>query len=75
VTIQLPFGADPNRTIKVQARDFAANVPIEVALIPDSGPSVTYTATINNTAANPAQIDVPVVVPANTVVTVQAWTR
>jgi hypothetical protein len=75
VTVQLPFGADPNRTIVVRARDFAADVPIEVSLTPDSGSPVTYTATINNSANNPGQVAVPVVVPANTVVTVHAWTR
>jgi hypothetical protein len=75
VTIQLPFGADANRTVTVQARDFGATVPVEVVLIPDSGVPAAYTATIDNAGANPARVTVPVTVPANTVVTVQAWSR
>jgi hypothetical protein len=75
ITIQLPFGSDPNRIVKVQARDFGSIVPIEVALIPDSGTPLIYSATIDNSTVNPAQVSVPVVVPNNTVVTVQAWAR
>ena len=75
VTVQLPFGASSDRTIKVQARDFKANVVIEVVLTPDSGEPKTYKATIDNTAGTPAFATVPVTVPANTLVTVQAWAR
>jgi hypothetical protein len=73
VSLQLPFGSDPNVSVTIQARDFNAVVPIEVVLTPDSGDRTVFTAQIDNTTANPATVDVPVVVPVNTVVTIHAW--
>jgi hypothetical protein len=75
VLVNLPFGSATNRTVTVQARDFNTIVPINVVLTPDSGPPVTYPATIDNLASNPAQTVVNVVVPVNTVVNISAWTR
>lgn len=75
VTLQLPFGSDPNQTVTVQARDFGREVEIEVALIPDSGEPLVYTAMVPNGTANPATVMVPVQVPANVLITVQAWAR
>ncbi|MDB6036538.1 MAG: hypothetical protein JWM99_379 [Verrucomicrobiales bacterium] len=75
VVFTLPFGSSPNRTIKIQARDFARNVPIRVTLTPDSGSILTFDAEVNNSTANPAVVDVPVTVPVNTLVTVHCWTR
>ena len=75
VTITLPFGSDPNRTIVVQARNFNAQLPIDVVLTPDTGVRVTVQAQIDNAAANPATITVPVTFPVNTPVVVNAWTR
>jgi hypothetical protein len=75
VFIQLPFGSTSNRTVTVQARDFNALVPIDVVLTPDNGISATYAATIDNQAANPAQVVVNVVVPVNVQTAVHAWTR
>ncbi len=75
VIVNLPFGTDPNRTITVQARNFQAAVPIEVVLTPDNGPSVLVKAEINNSAANPAIVKVPVTFPVNTLVSVNAWIR
>jgi hypothetical protein len=75
VTVNLPFGADPNRTVTVQAKNFKAVVPIEVVLTPDNGPSLKLQAQIDNTAANPASLAVPVTFPINTPVTVNAWIR
>ena len=64
-----------NQTVTVQARNFGnAAVPIEVALIPDSGEKTTYPAVIDN-SSNPGQISVPVTVTPNTRVQVQAWIR
>jgi hypothetical protein len=71
----LPFGTTPERTVKIQARDFGRVVPIRVVLTPDSGLPVTVDAEIDNTTTNPAVIDVPVTVPVNTQVTVHSWTR
>src|SRR5262249_18225970 len=42
VLIQLPFGSDPNRVIKVQAQDFNDVVPITIQLTPDNGDPVKY---------------------------------
>lgn len=75
VTFILPFGSSPERTVKVQARDFGRNVPILVTLTPDSGSPVTVEAEVDNTTVNPAVVEVPVTLPVNTLVTVHAWTR
>lgn len=74
-TFLLPFGSTPNRTVKVQASDFGRLVPIRITLTPDSGERVTVDAEVDNTAPGSATVDVPVVVPVNTLVTVHAWTR
>lgn len=75
VNIQLPFGSTTNRTVTIQARDFNAVVPISLALVPDSGRPMIYQGSIDNQASNPAQTTINVVVPVNTVVSVNAWTR
>lgn len=70
-----PIGAPTNQTVTVQARNFNTNaVPIEVALIPDSGERETFPAVIDN-SVNPGQVIVPVAVTPNTKVEVQAWIR
>jgi hypothetical protein len=70
VTVKLPFGSDPNRSIVVQARHFNAAIPIEVVLTPHTSAATKIQATINNAAANPATITVPVTLPVNTPVAV-----
>ena len=75
VTVTVPFGSDPNRTVVVQARNMGADVPIEVVLTPHIGPSIKILTNINNTAANPASVTVPVTFPINTPVAVNAWIR
>ena len=75
VRVQLPFGSDTNRTVRIQARDFGTDVPIRLTLTPDSGRRIEINATIANGAANPAEVTVPVGLPANTLVTIHAWTR
>jgi hypothetical protein len=73
VSLQLPFDSDPNVSVTVRAQDFGAVVPIQVVLTPDSGPRSVVASEINNTTVNPATVDVPIVVPVNTVVTVHVW--
>jgi hypothetical protein len=75
VSITLPFGSDPNRNIVVQARNLGGVVPVEVVLTPNTGPAIKVQAQINNAAANPATVSVPVTFPINTPVTVNAWIR
>ena len=75
VFVELPFGANTNQTVVVQARNFNTNVAIRVVLTPAAGDPVSVDANIDNTATNPAQVSVPVGVPLNTVVAVHAWTR
>jgi hypothetical protein len=48
VSFQLPFGSDPNRTIKVQASGWGRVVPIKIVLTPDSGTPTTFAARIDN---------------------------
>jgi hypothetical protein len=74
VTLQLPFGASPNQTIRVQANDWGRVVPIRVVLTPESGAPTIFDAEINNAATNPAVGDVPIVLPVNSLVTVHCWT-
>lgn len=75
VTFTLPFGSTPDRTVKIQARDFGRVVPIRVMLTPDSGSRITVDSEIDNTTENPAVVEVPITVPVNTLVTIHAWTR
>jgi hypothetical protein len=75
VFVELPFGANTNQTVVVQARNFGTNVNIRVVLTPAAGDPITYDSQINNLAGNPAQTTVNVGIPLNTVVAVNAWTR
>jgi len=75
VFVELPFGANTNQTVVVQARNFGTNVNIRVVLTPAAGEPITYDSQINNLAVNPAQVTVNVGIPLNTVVAVNAWTR
>jgi hypothetical protein len=75
VRFQLPFGSDTNRSIVLQARNFGADIPIRLTLTPDSGRRIIIDTNINNTVSNPASVVIPVGLPANTLITVNAWTR
>ena len=75
VSITLPFGSDPNRTIVVQARDFGSSVPIRVTLTPEHGTSSSVDALIDNQASNPAQTTVNVTFPIGVPTSVRVWTR
>ncbi len=75
-TLQLPFGSSPNRTVRIQARDFNAQVPITLVLTPDHGTPITYTSTIRNTAGNnPATVDVNIVMPINEQTTFHVYSK
>lgn len=75
VSFTLPQDSSTNQTVTVQASNFGAPVPIRVVLTPDNGPSSSYETTIDNSTLNPASVTVPVVVPVNVQVHVNAWTR
>lgn len=75
VTFILPPNSSTNQTVTVQASNFGAPVPIRVVLTPDNGPGSSYDTQIDNSTANPAYVTVPVVVPVNVRVHVNAWTR
>jgi hypothetical protein len=75
VFVELPFGANTNQTVTVQARNFGADVNIRVVLTPAAGDPLSFDAQITNQVANPPQVIVPVGIPLNTVVAVNAWTR
>ncbi len=75
-TLQLPFGGSPNRTVRVQARNFNAEVPVTLVLTPDHGRALTYTGTINNIGANnPATVDINVVMPINEQTTFHVYSK
>jgi hypothetical protein len=71
----LPFGTDPEQTVTVQATDFTGEVPITVALIPESGDRIEYDDCIDMGGNSVAQLVVPVTFPINTLTHVQVWTR
>jgi hypothetical protein len=73
--VLLPAGTSPNQTVKVRAKDFGQTVPIRVVLNPDSGPSQSYDAQIDNAGANPAETTVNVTFPANVLTHIQVFTR
>ncbi len=75
VVFTLPFGSTTNRTVKIQAQDFAPNVPIRVTLTPDTGDRSVFDTEVDNSTVNPAVVEVPITVPVNTLVTVHCWTR
>jgi len=74
VQISLPAGAPTNHTVTVQARDFTNDVAITVAVIPNDRASSNYLTTVVMTN-NPAQISVPVVIPADSTSRIFVWTR
>ena len=51
------------------------DVAIRVVLTPDNGSSSSYDTNIDNSTINPASVTVPVVLPVNVQVQVNAWTR
>ncbi len=75
VSITLPFGTNPTQNVVVQATDFEGMVDIDVVVTPENGTRVVYPATIDATGGNPAQVTVPVQIPLNTGVLINAWTR
>jgi hypothetical protein len=46
-----------------------------VTLTPDSGKRTFVDTTVDNPTATPREVTVPIALPANTLVTVQVWTR
>jgi hypothetical protein len=74
-TFLLPFGSTPERTVKIQARDFGKVIPIRITLTPDTGSPVIVDAEVDNSVNNPATVEVPVTFPVNSKVTVHCWTR
>lgn len=75
VTIQLPDNSPTNQTVTVQARGFAASIPIQVAVTPQSGSRTIYPAFIDNVGNNPTNVTVPVIIPPNTIATIEVWTK
>lgn len=75
VIVNLPFNSPTGQVVRLRAKDFNSVVPVRVVLTPDNGQRVVYDAEIDNKAANPATVDVPVVMPVNVQVTINAWTR
>lgn len=75
VSIALPFGSDPNQSVVVRAANFEGLVNIDVVVTPDHGPRSVYPAMIDAASANPAEVTVPVLIPQNTGVKINVWTR
>ena len=75
VSIFMPLGSDATQTIRLQARDFLGVVPLHIQLTPEVGAPLGYDAEIDMASGNPAQVDVDVVIPQNTLTYIHAWTR
>lgn len=73
--ILLPPGSVGEQPVVVRARNFGTQVPVNVVVAPDNGPTATYPLVVNNTTQNPATATVTVTIPANTPVKINAWTR
>ena len=72
--ILLPFGSDPNQTVRIRGTDFPAAQDIEVVLVPSSGERVVYPAELDMNT-NPDEVTVNVEIPVNTRTRVWAWTK
>lgn len=74
VSFILPFGSSPERTIKLRAEDFNRVVSVRIAVSPESGNTLFVDGDIDNLSSNPAEVELPVTLPVNTMVTIMAWT-
>lgn len=75
VFVDLPFNADPNRTVTVQATDFNKIVYITVVLQPVNGTRVTYDDSIDNSGGGSTSKAINVTFPVNTQTKIFVWTR
>jgi len=73
--ILLPNGSAGEQPVVIRAHNFGTQVPVSVVIAPDNGPTVTVPAVINNTTQNPATTTVNVLIPANSPVKINVWTR
>lgn len=75
-TALLPLGTPAAQTVVLEASGFGAEVTVEVRLTPSrGGASVSVPVVIDNTAPGPVRFTIPVTLPANQAVVVEAWTR
>jgi hypothetical protein len=74
VAVVLPFGSPSAQTVTVRATNFTGPLPIEVVLVPTSGPRQVVQTEIN-TSANPPEVRVDVDIPVNNRTSIYAWTR
>lgn len=72
--IQLLFGSPSAQIVRVRATNFTAPVDINVVVTPESGDALVFPATIITSGA-PAEQDVAVSIPPNTVAHIDVWTR
>lgn len=74
VFVDLPFNADPNRTITVRAENFDKVVHYAIVLQPANGDRIVVTDSIDNASGNPATTTTNVTFPLNTQTRVHVWT-
>ena len=75
VNVSLPVGSSTNQMVKVRASGFTNDVPITVAVIPESGNSTRFDSVITANGSNPATNTVNVVIPVDVVTHLQVWSR
>lgn len=75
VFVSLPFGSPSSQNIVVRGLDFQGLINIDVVVTPENGTRAVFPAQIDMGTGNPAQVIVPVQIPANTTVSINAFTH
>ncbi len=75
VRLNLPFNAPTTQNVRLRAANFGGVVPVSVLVTPAHGDPTEFQGEIDNTASNPAEVELSVEVPTNVQVTLQVWTR
>ena len=75
VSIDLPRTAPTNQTVRVRATDFTGVVPISVVVVPDSGPSRSFPASIDMSGGNPSETNITVILTPGALNRIYSWTR
>jgi hypothetical protein len=75
VSVILPTGSPPTQSVTIQANDFMSTVPIQVALIPETGDPIKVDTQIDNITSNPGSVTITADLAQNVVYHVYVWTR
>ena len=74
VSVILPFGSPSRQTVKLRGTGFVGEVPIEVALVPDHGPSSRFQLALTGQAGVATEVETEVDMPINVKTRLYVWT-